>query len=132
MNGHEKYRNVTATLAGLLWGGYAFTVNCNHLPSALKSGIFQALASFITTFTSVQLLVSIQSCFKRQLSKVIIPPVILLVLTSLLYFFIHSFIKTENILLTLLPNLAAGFAFSTITCLHLNPTSYQGQSNELR
>ena len=127
MNGHERYRNVTASLAGLFWGGYALTVNCSHLLSALTSGLFQGMASFMMTFISVELLNSIQTFFRNNFSKIIAPPIILLVLTSLLYFTIHSIIKTENILLTLLPNLAVGLIFSIITCLHLNKTSYQGQ-----
>ena len=122
-----RYKYATSSAAALIWGSYAYFVNRNGTSSALNSGLLQGISSFGITYISVEALKNLHDMFEQNVDKLILPPLVLLLLTSGLYSSVHYIIKTENIVATLLPNLLAGFTFSLVTCLHLNKKSYQGQ-----
>ena len=124
MKSKNGYKNICSIGAALIWGFWAYTINNDNMQTSMKSGLFQAISSYLITYTSVEFLYYLQNQFNKKHSKVLLPPMISLVTCGIIYTFLHLWIKTENILPTIVPNLIAGVIFSLVTCLHLYKNSY--------
>lgn len=120
------FKLVSAGLAFMLWGGWAYYVNENATPGAgLLSGMMQGTASFIITLSMVHLV----TWFYRHLpvSKItfILPALLTVTMTGSCLIGMHLFIGTPEIINTVLPALSVALAFSLFTTFKLTRQRYQ-------
>ncbi|MCM8536791.1 MAG: hypothetical protein NE334_12710 [Lentisphaeraceae bacterium] len=128
-NNKDTFRNLSSAIAAITWGLWTYYANRNTAPSPIISSVAQATLSFVMTMLSVETLSFLQNNFTNYKSKILTPSLMLLGSSFLISISIHSILKTENIITTILPNLLVGFIFSLITCSHLNKITCKGATN---
>ncbi len=116
----RRFNLLSAFLAFLLWGGWAFYINGgNGQGIRFFSGITQGIGSFIATFVMVSAVTWLFHCFNKSWLKLILPPFITVGCTGSCLACIHYIIGTPKIIHTILPALSVAFCFCLVTTLKL-------------
>ncbi|MFN3579110.1 MAG: hypothetical protein ACK4VV_01385 [Pseudomonas sp.] len=109
-------RWLPALLAFALWGGWALYANLGASTSqAIIAGILQGTASAVITLCMALAINRLFPLFRQPLIALLLPPCIIVSITSSLLFILHSLGQTPQLWLTILPPSAVAFAF----CLFL-------------
>ncbi|MBX2848434.1 MAG: hypothetical protein KTR16_08940 [Acidiferrobacterales bacterium] len=125
-----RSRYFSATIAFILWGGWAFVINSTaSLTAGLQAAIAQGMASFIITLLMVHKVEFWVSKFNRPVLEVIAPAVITVAFTGTGLFLLHSLVATPNIIKTIAPALTVAFLFCLFTSVQLNKSKKES-SNE--
>ena len=107
---------MSATLAFLAWGGWAFYVNEHTVPSTgLVAGLTQGLYSFLMTLITVRV---VGYVFKRTSTeglRLFVPAMLTVGATTAALVLAHSFAQTPNIFFTIMPAVFVAFAFCVFT-----------------
>lgn len=122
LNGTSKFYNLmSALLAFLLWGGWAFYVNGqNDVTIGIISGITQGTASAVITLFMVRAVHWIYNTLPPTGLQVIIPAMLTVSFTGSSLAGIHFLAGTPEILFTILPALTVAFLFCLYTTFKLH------------
>lgn len=128
----KLYKYLSALLAFLLWGGWAFYINHDaESYSGLISGITQGSCSFIITLLMTQFIVLQFNRFASGMFRIVLPPVITVSITGTFLVLIHIMVETPSILFTVSPALTVAllYSFYTVYKLHLS-SQIQRENND--
>ena len=117
-------RYLSAIMAFLLWGGWAFFVN--REPSnydGLIAALTQGCASFVITLVMVHSVTNLHKVFTTQPYKLLMPALITVACTGSGLVIIHTFASTANIFTTIAPALSVAFVFCVFTSYQLSQTN---------
>lgn len=103
----EKY--ISAFLAFILWGTWAYFVNIDD-SNRFVSSFFQGLSSFVITLFIVRLITIFNKIFENN--SVILTAILTVTITSSIVFVGHLLIHTQNIFYTILPTVIVSFIFT--------------------
>ncbi len=120
-----RYFNyISAFMAFILWGGWAFYVNLKDASNAgVISGLTQGTASFMITFFLVHSVTRLYHRFKHPVAKLLFPAIVTVCFTSMCLLLIHSLVGTPHILMTILPAITVAFSFCLFTSYKLHKIS---------
>lgn len=114
------FNGLSAVLAFLLWGAWAYYVNANtDANQGLSSGLSQGTASFAITLLMVHL---VSWFFKRlpdSFLKLPLAALCTVAITGSCLVAIHKLVGTPNIIATITPALTVAFIFSWYTAYQL-------------
>lgn len=120
------YKFVSASMAFLLWGGWAFYINYEGIEnSGFISGITQGTASFLITLFMIYIVTYLYHYFKKPILKIGLSAILTISLTGTCLVIIHGLISTPNILYTVFPPLCVAFIFCLFTTFKLNKINLQ-------
>lgn len=112
------FNAVSAILAFVLWGGWAFYIN-EASDTRLVSALTQALASFSITLILVHMVTFIFYLLPVTPMRIVVPAIISVSITGSGLVLVHTLVRTSQILFTITPALAVAFVFCTYTALKL-------------
>ena len=116
----SAFNFMSAALAFLLWGCWAYFVNESSVPSSgLVSGITQGAASFIITLVMVRIITFLFRRLPTNGIAQLLPAFATMCITSSFLVAAHCIVETPNIIRTITPALCVGFVFCIITTLQL-------------
>ena len=110
----KSYNFISAFLAFVLWGTWAFFMNMDST-NRWESALSQGIASFIITLIMIKIIAYFYELFPKTKLFFILPAVITVSITSSFVVGIHLWVKTENILSTVLPTVIVAFLFALFT-----------------
>jgi hypothetical protein len=132
-NRTSRYGLVSAALAFVLWGGWAYYVNRGgSVGTGVMSGLTQGLASFTITLLMVRAIQWLQGFFSRRLYQIALPPLLTVAFTGSCLLMLHLLAGTPNIAMTILPALSVAYLFCLVTAIRLiskntlKETEYEG------
>lgn len=114
-------RWLPALLAFALWGSWA--LYANHETStgqAIVAGVLQGTASAAITLCMTLAIQRLFTLFRQPLAALLIPPCIIVSISSSLLFALHSLGQTPHLWLTILPPSAVAFAFCLFLTIRLS------------
>jgi len=132
INTSKRFTYISALLAFILWGGWAFYINGEFgNKSRILSGITQGTCSFIITLLMTKVIAYQYNQFSRMVCKILFPPIITVSITGTLLVLIHNKVGTPAIFETVSPALTVAllFGFFTIYKLHLESTRLRKDLN---
>ncbi|MFT7088130.1 MAG: hypothetical protein ACJAZX_001585 [Rickettsiales bacterium] len=115
----KKFNLLSAFLAFILWGSWAFYVNSDSNYRGLISGLTQGTASFMITLFMVKIVTWFFNFPPSNSATFIIPSLLTICITGSVLFIIHLAIKTPNILYTIYPALTVAFIFGPLATFKL-------------
>ena len=124
MISESLYKKISISGAFLLWFTWTYLVN-QKSEIVLISAIAQGFSSSIITSFMITANENLYHRFDELSTKILMPPIIILLVCLTLGYVVHTIIGTTHILETLSPALAVGFVFSLITCLRINRNNYE-------
>lgn len=114
-------RYISAAIAFVVWGGWAFYVNSgSSMYGGLIAALTQGCASFIITLLMVHSVNSLRTLFDDSLTKLLVPPMMTVACTASGLFLVHKLASTANIITTIAPALSVAFAFCVFTSYQLS------------
>lgn len=120
----RQFNLVSAALAFLIWGGWAYYVNNDQGSSTgLISGITQGSASFIITLAMVHTVTWLYKNIPPSPLQLFLPAIITVSITASCLYSVHSLVGTPNIAYTIAPALSVAFMFCVFTCFKLDRLS---------
>lgn len=116
------YKLLSAFLAFLMWGGWAFFINAGHgMKTQIISSLGQGTASFIITLFMIRLVTYIfHKLPEVKMLRLLIPAVLTVGLTGTCLVAMHICIGTPNIASTVAPALSVAFLFCVYTSFKIN------------
>lgn len=114
----KYYTFISALLAFLLWGGWAFYINNGS--SGNKSGITQGTCSFIITLLMTHSIAFQYNKLSNAILKTIFPPLITVSITGSILVSIHIIVGTPSVFYTVSPALTVALIFSFFTVYKLH------------
>jgi len=118
----KHYQYLSAFLAFLLWGGWAFLINNDgESDSGVISGITQGSCSFMITLFIAHFITFQFNKLSNGVMRIVLPPIITVGITGTMLVIIHIIVGTPEILYTVAPALTVAllFAFYTVYKLHV-------------
>ncbi len=128
----RRYNLVSAALAFLLWGIWAYYVNAETAvgvneqttvgqgqASPLVSGLTQGTGSFIITLVMVRAVAWLYGHLKAGAVRLVLPAVIVASITGSCLATAHALVGTPNIVQTIAPALSVAFVFNFYTAVKL-------------
>ncbi len=116
----KAFNAVSAFLAFILWGGWAYFVNGSQsFRTGVVSGLAQGTASGLITLFMIR---AVACCFNRltvSLFQSILPAVLTVSFTGSCLLCLHYIIGTPHIVVTIAPALSVAFVFCLFTTLKL-------------
>ncbi|WP_299460979.1 hypothetical protein [uncultured Gimesia sp.] len=111
---------LSAILAFLLWGGWAYHVNSASSPqSGVVAALTQGTASFLITLFMVHAVTFLFHHFQKPFAKVIFPAILINSLTGFCLVNIHTLMGTPRVFATIVPALTVGISFCIFTAWKL-------------
>ena len=115
---------ISASLAFILWGGWAFYINSStSVLSGITSGLTQGTASFIITILMINSVNFWLLKFKHRITKTLFPALITVSCSGLGLIIVHHLAGTPNIIVTIAPAITVAFSFCIFTSLQLQRVS---------
>jgi ABC-type antimicrobial peptide transport system permease subunit len=120
----KQFRFLSASLAFILWGGWAFFINQKEtVQVGVTSGVTQGTASFLITLFLVHAVTRLYHQFNHPIAKLLFPAIVTVSFTGTGLLLIHSIAQTPRILVTILPAISVAFTFCLFTAYKLHKTS---------
>lgn len=124
---HKPFKVLSAVMAFLLWGGWAFYVNSKEsFAAGLLAGFTQGIASFMITLFMVHAVTCLFLRIAGQTSRLVLPAVVTVAFTGSCLAGLHYLAGTPSILPTIAPALTVAFAFCIYTAFKLQKTAAAG------
>ncbi|QDT44214.1 hypothetical protein Pan241w_43220 [Gimesia alba] len=122
---------LSAVLAFLLWGGWAYHINSASSPqSGVVAALTQGTASFLITLFMVHAVTFLFHRFQKPFVKVILPAVLVNSVTGFCLVSVHTLMGTPRVFATILPALTVAFSFCIFTaCKLLKLFQQQGNTS---
>lgn len=119
-----------AGLALLLWGGWAWLANqAAGIAGAVRAGLLQGASSAIITLLMAAVVTRLFMLIPSRSLAIILPPCLVVSLSTSALYLIHSFGQTPNLWLTILPPSGLAFVFCLYLTLRLASQSYSPADN---
>lgn len=119
----RSFNVLSALLAFLLWGGWAFYVNGrSDIAKGLLSGLTQGTASFIITLVMVYLVTWFFKQLPDNCLQIPLSALFTVSITGSFLIAVHLLVKTPEIFYTISPALSVAFAFCWYTAYKLRKT----------
>ena len=116
----RRFRFVSAALAVVIWGSWAYFVNLKSAPSsAALSGLVQGFGSGLVTLIIVHIVTRCYQQLSRHPLQLLLPPVIATVATGSAIAMAHWVAGTSRLLATIAPGLIVAFCFNIFTAYRL-------------
>lgn len=116
----KRFNLISAFLAFLLWGGWAFYVNGGFDGATrIISGMTQGVASFIITLIMVRVVGWIFNRLPDDGLRLLLPAIITVFCTGSVLYFVHTLVGTPKIIHTIVPALSVAFLFCVYTAFRL-------------
>jgi len=116
----KSYTLASAIMAFVLWGGWAYFVNEQSLPSSgFAAGLTQGLASGLMTLIMVRAISVLIRNLPVNSIAVILPAFIIVTISSTGLILLHTLSGTPNILSTIAPVISVAFGFCVVTTIKL-------------
>lgn len=120
---------LSALLAFLMWGGWAFYVNSKtDVSKGIISGFTQGIASFLITLLMVRLVAWFFNHLPRNFLQLPLAALLSVCVTGTYLVGIHIFVGTPEIFYTIAPALAVGFAFCWVTAYKLRKVTVENKT----
>lgn len=120
----RQYNLISATLAFVVWGGWAWYVNqLRDAPEALSpigSGLIQGTASCLVTLFMLRSVTTLFHLFAPHPARFFLPAVLTTGLTGSCISMAHIFAGTANVAGTVIPGIVVALCFNTLTCWKLH------------
>ena len=126
MKTSKNFNLLSAFIAFLMWGSWAFYVNNNANYNGLTPGVAQGVASFIITIFMTYSVTWFFNLLPKIKIFLVIPSLLTICITGSGLFIIHSLIQTPRIFYTISPALTIAFIFCLFVTLKLRK-SYDEQ-----
>lgn len=110
----KSYNYTSAILAFFLWGTWAYFMNIDSSNNFI-SAFAQGIASFIITLIMIKIIEYFYYLLPKNKFSFILPSIITVFITSSFVVFIHIYINTQNILITVFPTVIVAFLFALFT-----------------
>ena len=115
-----QYRFLSAALAFLLWGAWAFYINGDYdFTTRTTSALTQGSASFIITLIMVSMVTLIYNALPDNALRLMLPAFITVLCTGSLLYLVHYLVGTPRIIHTIAPPLTVAFLFCIFTSFKL-------------
>lgn len=122
---------LSALLAFLVWGGWAFVMNSSETTgTGIIAALTQGTASFMMTLFMVQAVTFLFHRFERPLVKVVLPAILVNCLTTVFLVNVHTLMGTPRVLATIAPALTVAFSFCLLTAWKLHRLFQQRTSTQ--
>ncbi|NOQ34487.1 MAG: hypothetical protein GQ569_01150 [Methylococcaceae bacterium] len=123
------YNFLSAILAFILWGGWAYYINGRENPEmAIISAITQGTASFTITLLMVHAVSWIYHRLPKNSWQILLPAIFTVSVTGSCLAAIHYTVGTPEIIYTISPALSVAFAFCLYTAYKLRKASHKQES----
>lgn len=111
---------ISAFLAFLLWGGWAYHINSASSPaSGAVAALTQGMASFLITLFMVHAITFLFHHFQKPIAKVILPAILVNCVTGFFLVSVHTLMGTPRVFATILPALTVAVSFCIFTACKL-------------
>lgn len=127
----RQFNLTSASLAFVLWGGWAFLVNRASEEGAAPwvSAGTQGTASFLITLGMVQGVTWLFHRLPNHPARLVLPAAFIVLLTGSCLFLVHSLVGTANTLGTIAPALTVAFLFNCFTAAKLRRVQRERNSS---
>jgi hypothetical protein len=120
----RQFNLVSATMALVLWGGWAYCINHREADetgpsSPVTSGLTQGIGSFVITLLMVRAVTWIYHRLPANPARIVLPAIATVAVTGSCLATAHALIRTSNIAQTIAPALSVAFAFNVYTAAKL-------------
>lgn len=116
----KHYQSISAVLAFLVWGGWAFYINdALELNERIVTGLAQGTFSLVITLLTLTTVTSIFNKLPDNKLRLFTPAAIVVLITGIIIVNIHIYIGTPEIVSTVTPGLSITFIYSVVTALNL-------------
>ena len=120
----KRYNLLSAFLAFILWGGWAFWINREFGESTqIVSALTQGTASFLITLVMVRIVSWVYNRTGHGVIGLFLSPVITVFFTGSLLVMVHRIVGTPEIVKTVTPALTVAFGFCLFTAFQLHSKS---------
>lgn len=117
----RRYEFLSAIMAFIIWGGWAFYVNGgSRFETRLISGFAQGTASLIITLIMVRMVTEIFNRLPDNSLRLVLPAMITVCITGSGLTLVHALVGTPRIVTTIMPALSVAFVFCVFTALKLH------------
>ncbi len=125
------FHSISAVLALIVWGGWAFYVNHSlgineRLISAFAQGIF----SLVVTLLILSLVTYIYNKMPNNILRYLVPAILVVIVTGAVVISIHVAIDTAEIFSTVTPGLTVTFLYSLLTTYKLDFAAIKPDTRE--
>lgn len=128
----RQYRLVSAALAFVVWGCWAWFINqLENRPdqlSPLGSGVIQGTASCLITLFMLRSVTHLYHILPAR-TRLFLPAILTTALTSSCLSAAHVLAGTANVAGTVIPGIVVALCFNTLTCWKLNQQALQQSQN---
>lgn len=133
MDASHKRHLPAAGFAFLLWGGWAWLANQAASGSrAIFAGVLQGSASAVITLIMAAIATRLFLRIQSRPLAVLLPPCLIVSVSSSVLYLIHSLGQTPNLWLTIIPPSGLAFAFCLYLTLRLASQSRTSHADEPR
>jgi len=119
----RRFNLISAALAFLLWGGWAFFVNSRAAAGSgappIVSGVTQGIGSFCITLMMVRSVSWLYHQLPANSLRLVLPALITVCITGTVLLVAHTLVGTANIIGTIAPALTVAFCFNLFTTFKL-------------
>ena len=120
----KRYENVSAFMAFMIWGGWAFYVNGDlGVGVRVISGLVQGAASLIITLIMARTVEIIFLHMPDNHFRLVLPAVITVCMTGSSLVLVHTLVGTPRIIYTITPALTVAFIFCVYTTIKFHRTT---------
>ncbi len=117
----RQFSLISAFLAFVLWGCWAYHVNSAHsVQSGVISAFTQGTASFTITFLMVRAVTFLFHWFQNPMARIILPAMIVVSISCLCLVNVHTMMGTPRVFYTIMPGLTVAFCFCLVTSFKLH------------
>jgi hypothetical protein len=135
----QRFNLISAVLAFVLWGGWAFHVNRGAVTGSLGaepwvSGLIQGSGSFLITLLMVRAIAWLYARMSHLPFGLVLPAVIVVLVTGSCLAAAHVLAGTAHIVATIAPALGVAFVFNVYTAMKLQrmePGSLETMNREI-
>ncbi len=111
---------LAASLAFVLWGGWALVVNWQAgVQAATIAGLIQGSTSFVVTLLMAAAVTWQVRRFRHRVCRVLVPPLITVSVTGSFLFLVHSLGRTPGVWQTILPPTIIAFCYCLLLSAQL-------------
>ena len=120
----RQFNLVSATMALVLWGGWACCVNHQMTnetgrASPVTSGLTQGICSFVITLLMVRAVTWLYHRLPVNQARTVLPALVMVTVTGSCLATVHALVGTPHIAQTIAPALSVAFAFNVYTAAKL-------------
>jgi len=128
----HRFNVISAALAFLLWGGWAYWVNSRIAAQAgaaspLTSALAQGAGSFVITLILVRAVAWLYHRLPAHPTRLVLPAVFTVAVTGSCLATVHIVVGTSDVARTIAPALSVAFAFCVFTAFKIRRAEIEAE-----